>query len=176
MQRKIDQSEPSMIWQGEAKRRLHVGRYYLDLDARLCRNRNGTTEQPQYPRLDLANIMEHDGWRISESLSGKNGPYRVSVRRNFAFKKMLIFSQIVTKYYTQNEILVHLLVCREAPTFWGEKLSLHASMIFFKTKRHSRNIEKNGWCEMMQSEVKEWLRTLCQKYYKNIKLYWWMLI
>lgn len=165
MQRKVDQGEPGMIRQSEAQRRLHVGRYYLDLDARLRRNRNGATEQPQYPRLDLANIMEHEGWRISQNLPGKNGPYRVSVRKDFAFNEMLIFSQIVTKYYTQDEILMHL--CREAPTFWGEKLSLHASMIFFKTKRHSRNIEKNGWCEMMQSEVKEWLRTLCQKYYKK---------
>lgn len=171
MQRKIDQGEPGMIRQSKAQRRLHVGRYYFDLDARLCWNRNRTTEQPQYPCLDLADVMEHDGWRIPQNLPGKNAPNRVSVRKDFAFNKMLIFSQIVTKYYTQDEIL-HLLVCREAPTFCGEKLSLHASMIFFKTKRHSRNIERNGWCEMMQSEVKEWLRTLCRKHYNNVKIYW----
>ena len=31
-------------------------------------------------------------------------------------------------------------------------------MSFFRMNRHSRNVEKNGWWEMMHSEVKEWFR------------------
>ena len=49
----------------------------------------------------------------------------------------------------------YLLVCLEAPTFCGEELSLHASIIFLRMNRHSRNMEKKGWWEMMQRDVRE---------------------
>ena len=48
--------------------------------------------------------------------------------------------------------------CFEAPTLRGLADSLQASMSFFRMNRHSRNVEKNGWWEMMHSEVKEWFR------------------
>lgn len=32
---------------------------------------------------------------------------------------------------------------------------MHASISFFRMNRHSRNVEKNGWWEMMHSEVNE---------------------
>lgn len=35
---------------------------------------------------------------------------------------------------------------------------MQASISFFRMKRHSRNVEKKGWWEIMQSDVKEWLR------------------
>jgi len=92
-------------------------------------------------------------------------------RRRENFSKTLVefflFFSEITKFYA-GLVQTHLLVCREAPTFCGEKLSLHASMIFFRTKRHSRNIEKNGWCEIIHSEVKEWLRTLCKNIAKSL--------
>lgn len=90
MQREIDQGEPGVIRQSETQWRLHIGWYYLDLDACLRRNRNGATEQAQYPRLNLANIVKHDGWCIAQSLACKNAPYRVSVRKDLAFNEILL--------------------------------------------------------------------------------------
>lgn len=55
--------------------------------------------------------------------------------------------------------LSRLIFC-EAPTRFGDDDSLQASMSFFNMNRHSRNVVKNGWCEMMQSEVNDWLRSL----------------
>lgn len=57
----------------------------------------------------------------------------------------------------------YLLACLEAPTFWGNEFSLHASMIFFNTNKHSRNIVKKGWCDMMHSDVSEWFLFFCWK-------------
>lgn len=51
------------------------------------------------------------------------------------------------------------LIFWEAPTRFGEEDSLQASMSFFRMNRHSRKVVKNGWCEMMHSEVSDWLRS-----------------
>lgn len=50
--------------------------------------------------------------------------------------------------------------CLEAPTRFGLDDSLHASISFFRMYKHSRNVEKNGWCDRMQREVSEWFRIL----------------
>lgn len=54
-------------------------------------------------------------------------------------------------------------VCRDAPTLFGLDASLHASMIFFKMNKHSRNFEKNGWCDNKHNDVNEWLRTFVRR-------------
>lgn len=170
MQREIDQRKPGVVRQGKAQWGLYARWYYLDFNTRLRWYRHGTAEQTQYPRFDLANVVKYDGRCVAQSLARQNTPYCISVTgriqlMSIVFKSSMnlfvLFENYKTLYRIGN-IRTHLLVCREAPTFCGEKLSLHASMIFFRTKRHSRNIEKNGWCEIMHSEVKEWLRTLCE--------------
>uniref|UniRef100_A0A182QNJ5 Uncharacterized protein n=1 Tax=Anopheles farauti TaxID=69004 RepID=A0A182QNJ5_9DIPT len=47
---------------------------------------------------------------------------------------------------------------RAAPTRFGLHDSLQASISRFRMNRHSRKIDRNGWCERMHSEVSEWLR------------------
>jgi len=81
MQRKIDQRESGVIRQSEAQRRLYARRYYLNLDARLCWDRHGAAKQTQYPGLDLANVVKHDGRRVAQSLTRQNAPYCISVIR-----------------------------------------------------------------------------------------------
>ena len=41
---------------------------------------------------------------------------------------------------------------------FGDDESLHASMSFFNMNKHSRNVDKNGWCDSIQSEVNDWFR------------------
>lgn len=49
---------------------------------------------------------------------------------------------------------------REPPTLFGLVDSLQASINFFNTNRHSRNVAKNGWCDSRHNDVSEWVRIL----------------
>ena len=55
----------------------------------------------------------------------------------------------------------YLETCLEAPTRRGDVFSLQASISFFNMNRHSRNIEKKGWCDSKHRDVREWFRTRC---------------
>lgn len=50
----------------------------------------------------------------------------------------------------------HLPICLDAPTLLGLADSLQASMSFLRMNKHSRNVEKNGWCDIIHNEVSEW--------------------
>lgn len=149
MQRKIDQGEPGVIRQSETQRRLHIGWYYLDLDACLRRNRNGATEQAQYPCLNLANVVKHDGWRIPQSLARNNAPHCVSERKNLAFNE--------TYFYKLSQNIIHKM--RSWCTCWSvEKLPLFVARNFRCMRRWSSSKRKDTPGTSRKMDDAKWCR------------------
>lgn len=78
----------------------------------------------------------------------------------FLNMKINLFGSVTfSLLYFVNFCWRYLLICLEAPTLRGEEFSLQASISRLRIKRHSRNIEKNGWCVSRHKEVNEWFRT-----------------
>ena len=82
VERKVDEGEARVIWEGEAHRRLVHRREYANLDARLGRHGYWGAQQSQYPRLDLAHVVQDDRGGAIERLPAQHRPHvRVPVVR-----------------------------------------------------------------------------------------------